>query len=95
MSSMQNNPITYSTTASRRTDRIQSMRGHKSKWPIVTEVPAVLREDGTMIPATTRVDWYHKTYNVGRNKFKNICRSLGLSRKKVERNMRAQEAVQS
>lgn len=91
MSKMQTNPATRSTTASRRAERVASMRGHKSKWPVFRE--AVLKEDGTMIPAG--YDWLHKTYNVGRNKFKAMCKILGRSRVVVERNMRAQQAVQS
>lgn len=94
------------TTASRRRDRMMNTNWlHVSQWFKPTKIEDALGIEAVhMIPQMTRtqpdangkpVQVVHgSTYNVGRNRFKRACRTLGLSRVKVERNLRAGQSAE-
>lgn len=87
---MQMNPATRSTTASRR---------QAARWLHVSQFfkqETVKGEDGVehVITMPGYVDMKGnargQTYNIGRNKFKRVCRSLGLNRVQVQRKYEGQ-----
>ena len=94
------------TNASRRHVRMLNTNWlHISQWFKPTKIKDALGiETVHMIPQTTRtmpnakgeaVQVPHgSTYNVGRNRFKRACRTLGLNRVKVERKLRAGESAE-
>ena len=94
------------TTASRRHQRMLDTNWlHVSQWfKSIKTKDAHGIETVRMLPQITRTMsnakgevvqvQHNSTYNVGRNRFKRACRTLGLNRVKVERKLRAGESAE-
>ena len=80
------------TTTSRRNQRMLATNWlHVSQWFKATQTTSA---DGIVTMRMLPQIPHGSTYNVGRNRFKRACRTLRLSRVKVERKLRAGESAE-